>query len=68
MRTRAGLAALAFAASAAAAGGPRLYQVQFPGFAVLGPLHVHRPAVVRLDGNGPAAELQDLLVRQNAPL
>ena len=43
----------------------RLHDEQLAGFAVLGPLHVHRLAVMRFDRAGPARQLQDLLVAQH---
>ena len=44
--------------------GPGLDHVQLAVEAVLGPLHVHRPAVVALDGAGVAGQLEHLVVAQ----
>ena len=45
--------------------GPRLHDEQFAALAVLGPFHVHGPAVMLLDDHRPARELQDVLVVQH---
>ena len=48
--------------------GPRLHDEQHAGFAVLRPFHVHRPSVVRLDGDRPARELENVRVVQHEGL
>ena len=45
--------------------GPRLDDVDVAGLAVLGPFHVHRAAIVLLDGDRPAGQEQNLLVAQH---
>ena len=42
--------------------GTGLHDIKVAGRAVLGPLHVHRPPVVLLDGDSPAGQLQDLRI------
>ena len=44
---------------------PRLHDEQVAGLAVLRPFHVHGPAVVLLDDDGPARKLQNVAVGKN---
>ena len=44
---------------------PRLHDEELAGVAVLGPLHVHRTSVMRLDGAGPARELENVGVLEH---